>query len=374
MRKTKLLAAVLALLLCMAGCAGREAPEVPDSSGASQPASKPEPEPSSSQVEVVVQPLSLDIRPLPAEQLLALSEDGFGWTGMGVPELRAEWVDENRLLFFSYNTDPVEEISDCRIFAYDIAAGQMTLLVDDSFPDLFPEVFFRDGTPYVTFVAKDAVTLKLDLGAGSYERMKGNVWDLSPQGLFLTMLWGKGDVTIRDGLDQERIRSTFRVEPEETFVSWSPDGELLAFQVQNTSRVSVYDTKGEKVREFAGQLWQWDWCQTPGYLTYAPPAGQQNHRMLLDLREGTETALPPGPEGSELLLREPEFSLLNSGGASILLDHRTGEQIPLGLGNLFFAVYHPDTGAIMAAERRQDQDGWEEWLEGYLIRPERRGA
>ena len=203
--------------------------------------------------------------------------------------------------------------------------------------------------------------------------MKGNVWDLSPQGLFLTMLWGKGDVTIRDGLDQERIRSTFRVEPEETFVSWSPDGELLAFQVQNTSRVSVYDTKGEKVREFAGQLWQWDWCQTPGYLTYAPPAGQQNHRMLLDLREGTETALPPGPEGSELLLREPEFSLLNSGGASILLDHRTGEQIPLGLGNLFFAVYHPDTGAIMAAERRQDQDGWEEWLEGYLIRPERRG-
>ena len=39
----------------------------------------------SSQVEVV-QPLSLDIRPLPAEQLLALSEDGFGWTGMGVPE------------------------------------------------------------------------------------------------------------------------------------------------------------------------------------------------------------------------------------------------------------------------------------------------
>ena len=96
MRKTKLLAAVLALLLCMAGCAGREAP---DSSGASQPASKPEP--SSSQVEEVVQPLSLDIRPLPAEQLLALSEDGFGWTGMGVPELRAEWVDANRLLFFS---------------------------------------------------------------------------------------------------------------------------------------------------------------------------------------------------------------------------------------------------------------------------------
>lgn len=365
----KLLGAALALLMMLAGCAGKEAPPSSETSRpAPPPASEQEPAPESRQEpELEVIPMvGCTLQSLPAEALEAVTADGFRWGDMGAPDLMAEWVDDNRLLFFSYRSDPPRGISDCRIFLYDIAAQRMTRLVDGAFPELCPEVFFRDGAPCVNFAAKDAVTLRLDLENGSYESSRGDAWDFSRKGMILAAD-GAGEASVLDGLDREQVFATFRTAPEETFAGWSPDGECLAFQLQNGSRVAVYLMTGEKVREFSSQPWGWEWCRTPGYLTYTPPAGKWTDRTLLNYLEGTETELPGSGEGARVLLREPEFSLLTDGGRSFLLDHRVGKRVPLELGDLSCAVYRPESSTILGLAHRQSADGGREWLEGYLL-------
>lgn len=374
-------AGALAFCLCLAGCAGAEQEPGEVSShllggeeSSSQESRESEPEEG--------RPLSFTLQALPSEKVeSALFGDGFHYiyANAGTPVL--EWAGEDRLLLLTTREEllmPVE----FRVFSWVPSTGETALLADLSDPAGNLSVqgsFVREGTPYLVFSQKvNPRLLPLTLEGGDPLPLSWLGGGPSRTGLGV-----RDDMTkmeLYDLLEPEGTVSKFRCQEGERFESLSPDGDYLAFRVENKPTFAIYHREGRRLTEISPLYLNWQWCETPGYLVYDKAGDGTTATVLVDLAGGKETTLPGG-EGAPLL-REPAFSLLRvlgEGGAETieLLDHRTGERTALDIhpregtqSGEPLAAYDPDTATAAILYPISSPDGGEQRVNAYLLKLE----
>lgn len=378
---------LLCISLCLSGCDSIDVPSSASQSGNSQSLQVSEPE--------THKGVEYEIQTLPKEHWQALTQDGFVCDGSGPSSLTVEWIDKDNLLFYMYRMDPnLGEGGDCRIFSHTISTGNTEMIAEysTSEPAITMKSFQRSNTPYVLFTAFHAKLYELNVSNHSASISDADaISELSSDGMVLYEEWGEPDTYIYDFLkraefwEQRDCIRKFQRDPLERFVSWSPDGQYILFQrynnlnevYTNSKSYAIYNSFGEKVTDITAEP-SIQWCQEPGFLTYAKFEDGAESRVLLDLNTGDESILPIDIDPMvDILIQEPNFSVVRSwqeGSLSgvYLLDHHTEKTIPIEIKDYqnlsgISAIYNRENSAIFL-ECWMSKDDSDHWIDCFTIK------
>lgn len=314
--------------------------------------------------------LDYTIQTIPSETMDPLSANEFRWGGRGIPTLCVKWIGEDELLFFTYRSDPDITEQSCRLFSYTLSSNTLTQLIELSGEGTFDITCFRYGNssyllwnhPYFPQLSQlNAQTTQIEPFMGT----------ISPTGELAVTEWESPVVLLKDFLDKEAQPFQFQKNPLEEFVSWSPDGQHLAFYQSENKQYTIYDRQGNLKQSVLAE--QFHWCEEPGFFTVRTQNGNENRWKLFHIVEGTETPLPAYPEGN-ILVQEPGFALIEQSTIT-LINHKTGESIPIevnGFENsvLVFTDYYRETGTVALAcwmEAQTEDGSIEQWPACSLV-------
>lgn len=378
---------LLCISLCLSGCDSVDPP-----SSTSQPEKSELSQVSKTEDRKGIE---YEIETLPKEHWQALTQDGFVCDGSGPSSLKVEWIDKDNLLFYMYRMDPdLTGGGECRIFSYNISSGQTEMIAEYSTSEhnIAMKSFQRNSTPYVLFTAFHAKLYELNLSNHSASVSDADaISELSNDGFVLYEEWGQPDTYIYDFLkraefwEQRDCIRKFQRDSLERFVSWSPDGQHILFQrynnlneaYTNSKSYAIYNSLGEKVTDITAEP-SIQWCQEPGFLTYAKLEDGTESRVLLDLTTGDECVLSTNTDPMiDILIQEPNFSVVRCWQEDFpagiyLLDHQTEKTFPIEIEDYqnlsgISAVYNRETSTVFL-ECWMSKDDSAYWIDCLLIK------